>query len=209
MPTTSRNPVRPPARRVAGQRRTVEQHHDRVSRPAPAAPAPARRAPASRRRWLLVVLAVLAAASVTAASWLVALDAQQAGVDRARTQALQAARADAELVLGYDHRRLDQDFAAALAVSTGDFATQYRRTTESAVRALATDTQAVVTAKVAAAGVVEASADRVVVLLFVNQTTTSNRLTAPETDQTRVQMTMVRAGGSDDARWLVAAVDAL
>ena len=202
MLTTSRNPVRLPTRRVAGQRRTVDQRP--VSRPASA-----RRPPASRRRWLLVVLAVLAAASVTAASWLVALDAQQQGVDRARTQALQAARTDAELVLSYDHRRLDEDFAAALAVSTGDFATQYRRTSENAVRSLATDTQAVVAAKVAAAGVVEASADRVVVLLFVNQTTTSNRLTTPETDQTRVQMTMVRAGGSDDGRWLVAAVDAL
>jgi Mce-associated membrane protein len=43
------------------------------------------------------------------------------------------------------------------------------------------------------------------VLLFVDQTTTSNRLDAPQTDQNRVRFTMVRSGD----RWLVAGVDAL
>jgi Mce-associated membrane protein len=119
-------------------------------------------------------------------------------------------------VLSYDHAELDDDFRSALAVSTGEFAEEYRRTSDEVVRPLASKTQATVVARVVDAGVVEASADRVVVLVFVNQTTTSNRLDGPKTDLTRVRMTMVRAAQASDggkqgagAGWLVAKVDAL
>ena len=49
------------------------------------------------------------------------------------------------------------------------------------------------------AGVVSSTADRATVLLFVDQTTTSNRLEAAKVDQVRVQLTMTKVGG----RWLV------
>jgi Mce-associated membrane protein len=44
-----------------------------------------------------------------------------------------------------------------------------------------------------------------VVVLFVNQTTTSNRLERPQLDQNRVEMTMTRVGG----RWLISQVRGL
>jgi Mce-associated membrane protein len=108
------------------------------------------------------------------------------------------------VVLGYDHATLDEDFAAALELTTGEFREEYRRTSEDVVRQVATDTAAVVEAEVVSAGVVSAAPDEVVVLLFVNQTTTSNRLDGPRTDQNRVRMTMTREGDT----WKVSAVDA-
>jgi Mce-associated membrane protein len=148
---------------------------------------------------------VLTAAAVAAAVVLTVQSREASRLSDARTAALQSARSAAEVVLSYDHEHLDEDFAAALDVSTGQFAEEYRRTSEGAVRKVATDTEATVTAQVASAGVVSATPDRVVVLLFVDQTTTSNRLDAPQTDQNRVRMTMVRSG----QEWLVAGVDAL
>jgi Mce-associated membrane protein len=152
-----------------------------------------------------VVLAVLTALAVAAAVWVTVLARQDAAVSDARTAATQAARGAAEVVLGYDHSTLDEDFAAALEVSTGAFREEYRRTSENAVRDVATQTQAVVEAEVVSAGVVSATSDEVTVLMFVNQTTTSNRLDQPQTDQNRVRFTMTLAGGS----WKVSEVDAL
>jgi Mce-associated membrane protein len=158
-----------------------------------------------RRRLLLGALAVVTALAVAAVVLLAVADRRAAAVSDARTAATQAATAAAELVLGYDHADLDQSFSRALEVTTGEFREEYRRTSEDVVRQVAGDTRAVVRADVVASGVVSATAERVVVLLFVNQTTTSNRLDGPRTDQTRVRMTMVPEHG----RWLVAAVDAL
>ena len=73
------------------------------------------------------------------------------------------------------------------------------------VRPTATEVRAVVKADVAASSVVRADQNRVVVLLFVNQTTTSTRLDAPKVDLNRVRLTMDRV----DGRWLVSKVVAL
>ncbi len=193
----------------------------------PEAPAPG---VAATRRPRSLVLAVVAAATAllcAAAGWLVVSDRQREAVSDARTAALAQARTSAETVLSYDYATLDDDFRSALALSTGEFAEEYRRTSAEVVRPLASTTQATVVARVVDAGVVSASADRVVVLVFVNQTTTSNRLDGPKTDLTRVRMTMARASeaagrgggqagsgagsgaGSAAAEWLVEKVDAL
>jgi Mce-associated membrane protein len=63
----------------------------------------------------------------------------------------------------------------------------------------------VVKAEVAAQSVVSATADQVVVLLFVNQTTTSTRLDGPRVDLNRVRLTLVKVDGT----WLVNKVVAL
>ncbi|MGW7008840.1 hypothetical protein ACWGCW_40240, partial [Streptomyces sp. NPDC054933] len=122
------------------------------------------------------------------------------------------ARKAAPVILSYDYRHLDQDFAAALTHLTGSFRTEYRRTTSTVVAPTAKQYQAVVQATVAqpaageeAASVVSAAPDRVVVLLFVNQVTRSTRLTAPRLDLNRVRMTLSRTADG----WRVSAVDAL
>jgi Mce-associated membrane protein len=73
------------------------------------------------------------------------------------------------------------------------------------VRPTAEEVKAVVKAEVVASSVVRASQDRVVVLLFVNQTTTSTRVEGPQVDLNRVRMTLTRVGGD----WKVSAVTAL
>lgn len=192
--------------RVAGER---SRRPGRPDAPESPAPRPERARPPARRvlrgRWTLAVLAVLTAAAVTAAVLLTVSARREQALADARTAAVEQARSAAEVVLSYSHETLDEDFAAALDLATGDFAEEYRRTSEEAVRPVATETRAVVEADVVSAGVVSSSPDRVVVLLFVNQTTTSTRLDAPRTDQNRVRMTMSRV----DGRWLVSAVDAL
>jgi Mce-associated membrane protein len=125
---------------------------------------------------------------------------------RSGQQALAAARSAAVTVLSYDYRHLDADFAAASALTAQPFTAEYQRTTTKAVRPVATTNAAVVKARVSAAGVVRATPDRVVVLAFVDQTTSSNRLQRPQVDQNRVELTMVRGSGG---RWLVAGVRAM
>jgi Mce-associated membrane protein len=128
-----------------------------------------------------------------------------ARVETARDQASAAARQDAVSILSYDYRHLNRDFAAARTTLTGSFAKDYQATTSKLVRPGATQYHVVVKAEVAAESVVSATANQVVVLLFVNQTTTSTRLDGPRVDLNRVRLTLVRVGGS----WLVNNVVAL
>ncbi|WP_426563116.1 hypothetical protein ACPPVT_19250 [Angustibacter sp. McL0619] len=155
--------------------------------------------------WLLAALAVLLLLAVAGAGAFVLLDRRAEAADQARGQAVRAASSAATRILSYDYRHLDADFAAGKALTTGAFADQYARTTGDAVKSLATQTKATVVAQVAATGVQRASAHQFVVLLFVNQTTTSNRLERPQVDQNRVEMTMVER----DGRWLVSQVRGL
>jgi Mce-associated membrane protein len=126
-------------------------------------------------------------------------------VETARDQAAAAAHDNAEVILSYDYRHLDANFAAARATLTGGFARDYKVTTTKLVRPGAEQYHVVVKAEVASQSVVSASAHQVVVLLFVNQTTTSTRLDGPRVDLNRVRLTLVKV----DGRWLVNKVVAL
>ncbi|MCP3819254.1 hypothetical protein NLX86_14420 [Streptomyces sp. A3M-1-3] len=217
----------------SGQR-PPEQHAGPVLRvedpsPAPEAPEPseapeeaghassgeARSGPSRGRRRGLVsaVLAVVVVAGLVAAAVLGWTYWDGRRTDAARVQALAAARKAAPVVLSYDHRRLDQNFAAALGHLTGSFRDEYRRTTKAVVAPTAKKYQGVVKATVVkppgggapAASVVSASPDRAVVLLFVNQVTRSTQVTGDRVDLNRVRMTLTLTSGG----WKVSAVDAL
>jgi Mce-associated membrane protein len=125
------------------------------------------------------------------------------GVEDARHDALQAARNAARLVFSYDYRHLDKDFAAGKAVTTGSFAEQYGTTTPKLVE-VAKTYKAVVAADVSDAAVINATTSKVVVLVFVNQQSTSTLAAAPKITQSRVTMTLVHR----DGRWLVSDVHA-
>ena len=64
----------------------------------------------------------------------------------------------------------------------------------------------VVDAEVVGASVASATPDRVVTLLFVNQTSSTNLKSGKTTSLNRVRMTMER---DDDGRWLVDEIEAL
>ncbi len=171
------------------------------------------RAGRSRRGLYAALLALLLVAGLVAVAVL-GLRYRDAGrADAARDEALAAARKAAPVVLSYDHRHLDRDFARALSHLTGDFREEYRRTTKTVVAPTAKKYKGTVQATVVeppgggapAASVVSAAPDRVVVLLFVNQVTESTQVTGPRLDLNRVRMTLSRTSQG----WKVSAVDAL
>ncbi|WP_327687209.1 hypothetical protein [Streptomyces sp. NBC_00467] len=171
--------------------------------------------PKRRRRpvRLCALLSVLVALGLTAVGALGWEYAEGRRTDAARTEAVAAARKAAPVVLSYDHRRLEADFAAARAHLAGAFAKEYGRTTSKVVGPTAKKYRGVVKASMVAppdggapaASVVSVSPDRAVVLLFVNQVTTSTQVTGSRVDLNRVRMTMTRTSGG----WKVSAVDAL
>ncbi|TLS43836.1 hypothetical protein FE633_23915 [Streptomyces montanus] len=172
-------------------------------------------APARRKTYpvvLVVVLAVLLVAGLIAVAVLGWQYREGRQAEQARGEALAAARKAAPVVLSYDHRHLDRDFAAARAHLTGDFRDEYRKTTKTVVGPTARKYQGVVKATVVepadgapAASVVSASPDKAVVLLFVNQVTRSTQVSGPRVDLNRVRMTLTRTSEG----WKVSGVDAL
>ena len=160
-----------------------------------------------RRRGLLAPLALglLVVLLLVAGAFLLREVRENDQVETARREALAAARSHAVKLLSYDYRTLEKDFAAATAVTTGRFRSQYEETTTEAVGPSAAEYKVVVEADVRTLGVADASPDRVVVVAFINQTTTSTRVEGPKLDQNRVRLTLVEV----DGRWLVSDVDAL
>jgi Mce-associated membrane protein len=159
----------------------------------------------SLRDGALVALGVLALALIASAGILAYRVHEDQAADSARSAATAAARTAARQVLSYDHRHLDADFARASRLLTSPFKGDYAKTTRTVVRPTAVKYQAVVKADVVATSVVRGTGDRVVLLLFVNQTTTSTRLSGPRVDLNRVRMTMAKV----DGKWLVSGLDAL
>ena len=128
-----------------------------------------------------------------------------APVESSRKAALDAARSAARLVFSYDYRHLTKDFSDGRARTTGKFQAEYDKTTSRLVQDVAPRYKAVVSADVSEASIVSATEDRVVLLLFVNQTSASTLAAHPKITQSRLEMTMQRVG----ARWLVSDIKAL
>ncbi|MEV8018260.1 hypothetical protein AB0O76_18370 [Streptomyces sp. NPDC086554] len=166
-----------------------------------------------RRARLSAVLALLTVAGLVAVAVLGWQYRDGRQVEAARAQALAAAQQAAPLVLSYDYRHLDRDFAAARARLTGSFRDEYGRTTKAVVAPTAKKYKGVVKASVVtppdggapAASVASASADSAVVVLFVNQVTKSTQVSGSRVDLNRVRMTLTRMTDG----WKVSAVDAL
>ena len=154
---------------------------------------------------LVAVLGVLLVAALVAVSVLGWRYREGQRTREAESQAVAAARKAAPVVLSYDYRRLDRDFARGRTLLTGAFRAQYGKTTASVVAPTAEKYHGVVKATVATASAVSASPDRVVVLLFVNQVTRSTQVSGARLDLNRVRMTMSRTAEG----WKVSAVDAL
>ncbi|TCC53938.1 hypothetical protein E0H75_09825 [Kribbella capetownensis] len=148
---------------------------------------------------LSVVLAVVVVLVLTVGAVLGIKAWQGKQAEDARDQAATAGRKAAETALSYDYRDLDKSFAAARSTMTPDFAAKFDETAKVAGE-LATKTKATVKADVREVGVRDGNADRVTLIIFVNQTTTSTITKgSPRVDLNRTRFTMVRK----DGRWLV------
>jgi Mce-associated membrane protein len=125
---------------------------------------------------------------------------QQDTVDEAARTAPAVAERASSAILSYGYQSLDADEHAAEKYMTPAYAKKYADTYDRLVKPNAAKLRAKVEAEVKASGVAHADADRVNVLLYVNQTTTSTANGGqPQVALNRVQFSMVRHGDT----WLV------
>lgn len=123
----------------------------------------------------------------------------QDAVDQASRTAPAAAERASTAILSYDYRTLDADEKAAERYLTPSFKKQYVKSMN-LVRSNAPKLRAKVEAEVKASGVSHADADRVNVLVYVNQTTTSTANGGqPQVALNRAMFSMARRGDA----WLV------
>ncbi len=169
-------------------------------------PAPRRSALRGVRRYVGVVLvAVVLIASAGVAGWLYnyryRIDQQTDAA--AANIALEAAKNGTVALLSYSPDSLDKDFANAKSNLTGDFLSYYTQFTEQIVTPAAKEKQVKTAASVVRAGVSEIHPDSAVVLLFVNQVTTSK-----ENPDGAFAASSVKVGLKKiDDRWLISAFD--
>lgn len=186
--------------------------HDTVGEtgppPPPAPPAAGESAGGGGPSWpvvaavgVLALLLVAAAVALGLGRWDYREVRDQDAVEAASRTAPAAAERASAAILSYDYETLDADEKAAERYMTAGYKKQYADTFDRLVRPNASKVKAKVEAEVKASGVAHADADRVNVLLYVNQTTTSTANGGtPQVALNRVQLSMVHRGGA----WLVA-----
>lgn len=152
----------------------------------------------SARAVSAVCLAVLVL-SVGVGGWAWSADRAHDRVTAAEDSAMKAARAHVVDVLSYDFPTVGKDMQRAEANLTGDFADDFTKMADDLIVPTARAKGIRTHAEVTSAGVVRSSADEVVVLLFVNQTTTSRQVPEPTLDGSRLEVTVERAGTG----WLI------
>lgn len=151
-----------------------------------------------RRHWLATLLTVLLLASAGAAGgvywWLYRPD-QQTGA-KAQQQVTEAAREGTVALLSYAPETLDKDLATAKSHLTGEFLKYYSQFTDQIVAPAAKQKGVKTEANVARAAVSQIEPERAVVLVFVNQVTTSKDRPDPALATSSVMVTMVKEQGS-------------
>lgn len=167
---------------------------------------PRRRVLGGARGYVGVILvAVVLIASAGVAGWLYnykyRIDQQTDAA--AANVALEAAKTGTVALLSYSPDSLDKDFANAKSNLTGDFLSYYTQFTEQIVTPAAKEKKVKTAASVVRAGVSEMHPDSAVVLLFVNQVTTSK-----ENPDGAFAASSVKVGLKKiDGRWLISAFD--
>lgn len=168
----------------------------------------------SRRRVTLTAVLALLVVAAGVLTWRVWEDpaepvtAPRVGADGAYrvgsiegedTGPVAAAVAAVPLALSYDHRRLEENLAAATSRMTAEFAEDYRTTFDASVRPLARKERAVTEARVRAAGLFERDGDEAVCLVFVDQALVASAALAHgkqpvKIGQNRVLVRLVKVG---------------
>jgi Mce-associated membrane protein len=110
-----------------------------------------------------------------------------------------AASSGTVAMLSYSSDTLDQDFASAKSHLGGDFLSYYDNFTQTIIAPAAKQKSLKTTARVVTAAVSELRGNSAVVLLFVNQTTTSRENPKPSVATSSVLVNMTRV----DGKWLI------
>ncbi len=157
----------------------------------------------ARWRSMVAITLVVAAVGVAIGVYFVAYRPDQQADDAAAHRAIQAASDGAVAVLSYSSDHLNRDFDNAKSHLTGDFLNYFKKFTDDVVAPTAQQGQLTAVAKVIRAAISELHSDSAVVLVFVDQTTTSPQKKDPEKTQSAVQVTLTKVDGT----WLIAKFD--
>ncbi|MGK2237491.1 MAG: Mce-associated membrane protein [Rhodococcus sp. (in: high G+C Gram-positive bacteria)] len=151
------------------------------------------------RRFVLGMLAVLAVAALIGMT--IAVRAEAAAHARKNAEADSRAFA-VEVVpklLSYEFDTAEKHFAEVLDDLGGDFRGQFEEVSRSVILPSAVERKVVTTAEVLESAVVDSGTDDAVVLLFLNQSTTSSESPETKLDGSRVRVHVERSG----SRWLI------
>jgi Mce-associated membrane protein len=159
----------------------------------------------ARARIGVILLAAALVASAGAASWLFFFQyrADQQIDAAAAKVALDAASKGSVALLTYSPETLDKDFAAAKSHLTGDFLAYYTQFTEQIVTPAAKQKSVKTSAAVVRAAVSELHPDSAVVLVFVNQSTTSKENPDGAFAASAVKVGLKKINGA----WLISSFD--
>ena len=127
---------------------------------------------------------------------------QERQIETASHDAQQAAVAYAQMLTSIDSTKVDENFAQVLDGSTGEFKDMYSQSSVQ-LRQLLIDNKANAHGAVLDSAVQSASKDKVVVLLFVDQSVSNTSVPDPRVDRSRIKMTMENV----DGRWRASKVE--
>jgi Mce-associated membrane protein len=145
----------------------------------------------------IVIIALLASTACFAYLW------AQRGRSQSRASAdqasvLAAGKTYAINLSSYNYKNLDANFKTVTAHSTGSFAKQYK-TVSGNLTTLISKYKATSTATVIGEAVQSLKGNEAVLLLFVDQKISNTSTKSPQTDSSRMRMTLVRSHG----QWLL------
>lgn len=150
------------------------------------------------------ILPLLLVASLAVSGFLGWRQWQDHRVKLAGEQAQQAAIAYAQVLTSIDSNKVDENFRQVLDGATGEFKDMY---TQSSVklRQLLIDNKATAHGVVVDSAIQSESMNKVVVLVFIDQTVTNTAAPDPRIDRSRIKMTMEKV----DGRWRASKVQLL
>jgi Mce-associated membrane protein len=161
------------------------------------------RAVAGRIGAIVLVVALLASAGAAAWLYFDQYRPDRQTNDAAAGVALDAAKAGTVAMLSYSPESLDKDFANAKSHLTGDFLSYYTQFTQQIVTPAAKQKAVKTSAAVVRAAVSELHPDSALVLVFINQNTTSKENPDGAFAASAVKVGMKKINGA----WLISSFD--
>jgi Mce-associated membrane protein len=190
---------------VAAEEAAEEEANDEDDGPLLSKRAKAKRFNRPWRQYLRrSALPLLLAASLAVSGYLGWLQWQSHQVKVAGQEAQQAAIKYAGVLTSIDSNNVDENFRQVLDGATGEFKDMY---TQSSVqlRQLLIDNKATAHGVVVDSAIAAESANKVVVLVFIDQTVANMSTPDPRIDRSRIKMTMEKV----DGRWRASKVQLL
>ncbi|MFV8228568.1 DUF3329 domain-containing protein [Mycolicibacterium fortuitum] len=150
--------------------------------------------PAWRRRVLVGVVVAVFIAALALSGFLGWKVWQADRLSQASKQAQDAAVSYAQILTSIDSDKVDENFNQVLAGATGEFKDMYSQSSMQ-LRQLLIDNKASAHGVVVESAVQSAGMDKVVVLLFVDQSVSNTTVPDPRIDRSRIKMTMEKVDG--------------